>query len=310
MSNNFVIREYNITTSLTDNYVFIRVLNNISFHSYENTVPLRNICTRLPFEPNQIYDVLINCFNEKDNYVVVLTNNTNELILSFTILFDGIFKTCFNITLPEQKITEDARLTLNMNTIEIGFKREIDKLKAEMENMKIGYKREFDKLKAEMENMKIEYTNNKNEMNTIIHDGIGNVMIDESTYRPGNKLNTRIYKLSNPNENIKQMLSTMFTLEVLEIHCNLWCFDFTQQFVKRIVLSWGYTEFHFKGIDNLPNVEIIEIMPTFQFNIAEANEYYLNQAKKLKKIVLNSYTTRKDFFVNYCNKNNIEIEIM
>jgi hypothetical protein len=106
------------------------------------------------------------------------------------------------------------------------------------------------------------------------------------------------------------MIKTFFNLEILEIHCNLEYFNFEQAFVKKIVLYFNYELFHFKGIENLPNVEIIEIMTNFNFKIAEDNEYYLNQAKKLKKIILNSYTTRKDFFVNYCNKYNIELEII
>jgi hypothetical protein len=127
MSNNFILDEYNITTTLTELSVFMRVLNNVSYQSYENTIHLRDI--NLPFKKNHIYDVLTNCFNKKENYDVVFNIKNNALNLTFNVLFEGMFESTFSIILPEKKMTEDSNITLNINKIEVAYKKEIENLK-------------------------------------------------------------------------------------------------------------------------------------------------------------------------------------
>ncbi len=137
MSNNFELGEYNITTTLTDLSVFMRILNNVSYKSYENTIHLSDI--NLPFEKHQIYDILTNCFNKKESYDVVFISKNNALDLTFNLLFDGIFKSTFNITLPEMKTIDDSNLILNINKMEVEYKKEIKSLKTEIQKMKADY---------------------------------------------------------------------------------------------------------------------------------------------------------------------------
>ncbi len=284
MSNNYILDNYNITTTLTELSVYIRVMNNISFQSYESTVHLRDI--NLPFEKRQIYDIICNCFERKPDYDTTITVKNNGITVAFDITFNGAFKTNFSLILPEKKMTEDGNLTISINKIEIEYKKEIEILKSKIEKLEkiiesIGHTTGFMNLKLG-ETKEINIDNNWN------HKGI---------------------------ESIKSFFN-LETLTIMNTNNILDNISFQNNSLNKIIFSsWVNNLKSFNGIENLPNLETIEIIG----GIGLKSEYpyikeQFDKVKKLKKVIYRgcsaNYLSQKDYIIDYCKKNNIAIEII
>lgn len=291
MSNNFVFDEYNITTTLTELSVYMRVMNNVSYQCYENILQLRDI--NLPFKKNHIYDIICNCFNKKENYDVIFTIKNNSLLLAFNILFEGIFESNFNLILPEKKLSEENNLTLNINKIEIEYKKEVENLKKEIEKMKTEYEKKLEEFNLIFECL----TCSK------IHDCNYDKKIEHLSLDASNGLANKL--ISSIGDFIK--------LKTLHIQGNLFSsFKFRHPLLKKIIFLNCDSFNSFQGIENFTNLEEIEIQTSFNamdFNVQQ--QTYLSNVKNLKKIILKSIN-RPDFkslIVDFGKKYNIDIEI-
>lgn len=169
MSNNFTLSQYTITTTLKEDLLFIRVLNSISFESYENNISLNDI--NLPFEKKQRYDILVNCLSKKENYNVIFNVKQNSLEMIFNAVLEGIFTINFNIVLPEKKQTDENSLIFKINQMEIEHKNNIEQLYIKNCNyqQQLGeYNQLIDRMNRDMKFMDISFQKRLSDFNELI----------------------------------------------------------------------------------------------------------------------------------------------
>ncbi len=126
MSDNFTLNEYTITTTLKEDLLFIRVTNGVSYQSYENNISLNDI--NLPFEKRLRYEMIVNCFSNKEKYNVIFNVKQNALEMVFIAILEDVFTINFTIVLPEKKQSDENSLILRMNQIEIENKNTIEEM--------------------------------------------------------------------------------------------------------------------------------------------------------------------------------------
>lgn len=285
MSSNFKIDNFNITTSLTDSSVYMRVLNNISFQCYENNVDIRDL--KLPFPKEQIYDILNKCFSKTLNYDVIFLVKNDMLNLTFNILLEGLYKLNFNVILKEKILSNDTELTVNINQIDAKYEEKIK----ELEN----------KIK---------------ELNTIV-DCLTNSYI---TYPNTQMIQLNSKELSCNSTNNSYLfgygIECFVKLEKFYInHDNgTKCFkDFNKIFsnsnLKMLCISNISSLTSFEGIEErFPNIETLEIHSKCYINSSTLN--YLKKLNNLKLVKFVSCTndTNMTSLIEYCKQNKIKVE--
>ena len=133
-SNTYTLYDYNIITSFSETCVYIKIVNNISFQCFEDYIEFTDL--RLPFNNNQIYDILSRCFSGDDeNFKVIFVLNKVVLNLEFYILFNGGFNINFNLLLKEEIMHSDSMMTLKFHKLEIEYNRKFEEQEERIKNL-------------------------------------------------------------------------------------------------------------------------------------------------------------------------------
>ena len=135
----YKIENFNITLSQIDDNIYIKVVDNISFQTYENNVDFNDIV--LPFDKNDIFNIISDCFSSNKVSFLVRENNVK---ITFDIIFNSKYKYNFEVVLIEKNVKSDVKS-------ECQYIKEINDLKKELESLKIMFNNEIKSLKNNQE---------------------------------------------------------------------------------------------------------------------------------------------------------------
>ena len=115
---------YTITTSLNDQSIYIKIINNVSYMCYEGNFD--SAAFKMPFGMANIYKLVTNCFEafvepedkSPDSYVVTLKLDNGVLHLVFHCVVGGFLDVEFNLRLIEKLMSNDTQLTINFQRVE------------------------------------------------------------------------------------------------------------------------------------------------------------------------------------------------
>ena len=134
MSETFNFKNYSIVASLNERAIYLKIIDNINFLSYEGNVDLKEL--RVSIDLEGAYKIMINCFKEQEiNYSVIISVNTGVLKLAFNALIGGFLKMNFEVLLREKLMSNDGQLTLNFNKLEQKQAQAIDMLTKKCNNL-------------------------------------------------------------------------------------------------------------------------------------------------------------------------------
>lgn len=134
VTENYIYKNYNISLCLIyNNSIFINIINNITYQTYETIVNNYDLSDILTIET--FYQMLTRTFNKIDNYNLIFELDSNSLKLHFTTILDGFFTLNQTIILQEKILSNDSSLTMKLTEIEIKFKKEIDLLQKHIYNL-------------------------------------------------------------------------------------------------------------------------------------------------------------------------------
>jgi len=119
---------HTMVLSLNERNVFIKVSDNINFVNYEGNVDAKEL--RLPFELNDIYQIIKKCISRDDGYSVAMNVNANGMRLTFHANVGGILKLQFESQLREKVLSNDGQLTMSMNKLEQKYASLLKKIEA------------------------------------------------------------------------------------------------------------------------------------------------------------------------------------
>jgi hypothetical protein len=102
----YKINNYRITLTHNEN-IYIKVIDEISLQTYENNIDLNEI--NVPFDRNDILNLIIDCLSLKENFNVSFVINQNCMKIRFDILFNLKYKYNFDVILNEKKINNNAK---------------------------------------------------------------------------------------------------------------------------------------------------------------------------------------------------------
>ena len=134
MSETFNFKNYSIVASLNERAIYLKIIDNINFLSYEGNVDLKEL--RVSIDLEGAYKIMINCFKEQEiTYSVIISVNTGVLKLAFNALIGGFLKMNFEVLLREKLMSNDGQLTLNFNKLEQKQAQAIDMLTKKCNNL-------------------------------------------------------------------------------------------------------------------------------------------------------------------------------
>jgi len=137
MSETFNYKNYSVVLSLNERAIYLKIIDNINFLSYEGNVDLKEL--RVSIDLEGAYKIMINCFKEEElNYSVTISVNTGVLKLVFNALIGGFLKMNFEVLLREKLMSNDGQLTLNFNKLEQKQAQAIDILTKKCADLEAG----------------------------------------------------------------------------------------------------------------------------------------------------------------------------
>ena len=102
----YKINNYRITLTHNEN-IYIKVIDEISLQTYENNIDINEL--NIPFDRNDILNIIIDCFALKENFNVSFVINSNCMKIRFEILFNLKYKYNFDVILNEKHINNNAK---------------------------------------------------------------------------------------------------------------------------------------------------------------------------------------------------------
>ena len=128
----YKINNFNITLSPIDNVIYIKVVDDISFQTYENNIDFDDI--KLPFDKNDILNIICDCFSLKENCTVSFLIKHNCMKLTFDILFNLKYKYNFDIVLNEKKINTELKYNKEIYDLQLKYENTISTLENNNKN--------------------------------------------------------------------------------------------------------------------------------------------------------------------------------
>jgi len=197
----YKINNFNITLSSIDDVIYIKIVDNISFETYENNVDFDYI--KLPFDKNDILNIICDCFSLKENFNVSFLIKHNCLKLTFDILFNLKYKYNFDIILNEKNIKNEVKT-------EYQYNKEIKDLNDKFENMILTQEEKIQELLNTIENL-----NNVIEcISYVKHEiKITYEILSSSFYINSKEINIHDFNINDENA-----LKCFYRLETLKLH--------------------------------------------------------------------------------------------
>jgi len=255
MSETFNFKNYSIVASLNERAIYLKIIDNINFLSYEGNVDLKEL--RVSIDLEGAYKIMINCFKEQEiNYSVIISVNTGVLKLAFNALIGGFLKMNFEVLLREKLMSNDGQLTLNFNKLEQKQAQAIDMLTKKCGDLEAS----INKMQQIIDCCQIFMTN--------IYTPQGNwcdIQSNGQTYL--NNISAKEITMTDHGHTIWKNIKVFYQLEKMTITSfnagnnitNL--SSFSNNNIKELVLNCiaHQTFASLTGIQNFPNLEILTI---------------------------------------------------
>jgi hypothetical protein len=153
------------------NYVFMNIINNITSQVYENNIDIRDV--KSPFDNDQCFDIMLKCFNKKDNYNISFILNKNILELVFIVVINNVFNMKFSIKLYEKIAIDNSEIENKINQVDIKHTKlnnDIDsKYETRIKNLEFKQDDENCLLKEQIKKMDIMINNHDILINKYIY---------------------------------------------------------------------------------------------------------------------------------------------
>ena len=146
--NTFKNAQYTITTSISEDNIYIKVINNISYECYENTFDKSMF--RLSFNTTSRFTIINKCFaaltgngTEKSAYAANISlESADTMLIIFDCLFDGAIGIDFALRLKQKIVSNDSVVSAELEKQTQLVERLVERLDAaekmiEQQNKKI-----------------------------------------------------------------------------------------------------------------------------------------------------------------------------
>lgn len=115
--NTYEVNQYVITTSLNERAIYLKIVNNVSYISYEGNFDVTSF--KLPFDLANIMELINKSFEETDEHYKVKFELDNGILkLAFQCMVGGFLKVAFDLKLREKLMSNDAQLSINFQRLE------------------------------------------------------------------------------------------------------------------------------------------------------------------------------------------------
>lgn len=255
MSETFNFKNYSIVASLNERAIYLKIIDNINFLSYEGNVDLKEL--RVSIDLEGAYKIMINCFKEQEiNYSVIISVNTGVLKLAFNALIGGFLKMNFDVLLREKLMSNDGQLTLNFNKLEQKQAQAIDMLTKKCADLEAS----VNKMQQIIDCCQIFMTN--------IHSPSGWCDIQSNSQTYLNNISAKEITMTDQGQTIWKNISvfyqlTKFTVTNFNAGNNISNLaNIGNLNLKELTLNCvsGHPNFtSLTGIQNFPNLEILTI---------------------------------------------------
>jgi hypothetical protein len=91
--------DIDIITSLYEESIFIKIINNSTNKCYENNINITEF--KSPFDTIITYELVCKCLNKIRNYDIFIYFKDNNVIIIFDIVFNNKYNIKFNININE-----------------------------------------------------------------------------------------------------------------------------------------------------------------------------------------------------------------
>lgn len=303
MCDTFEFKQYSIVSSLNERNIYIKLTDNVNFINYEGNVDAKEL--RLQFELPDIYNLIKNCFEQKPDFVVSFNVSSGNIKLLFNAKVGGFLKVNFEALLREKVLSNDDRLTLNINKTEQKY---LSLLKRIEELEKINNKRH-----EEVENIIKKHQEENNRIleaicNTYINIGLDNVK------SPNFKLNSKILELNSRQNLDYTKINAFYNLEKLTIIPSNFYDNFinikNSNLIELICDMQGQPHLQsLKGIENFPKLtkltvinasglkDIVTVLSNTNHNIKELK---FQSCPQINVLELSTYCQNKGIQLAIC----------
>jgi hypothetical protein len=302
MSSTIEFKNYSITTSLNERSIYIKCIDTINFTNYEGNIDAKEL--RLQFELPDIYNLIIKCFKNEQEFTVQFNVTATNLKLTFNTKIGGFLKVNFEAILREKILSNDGQLTMNLNKIEQKYESLIKKLEAldnkmekqQQENMRLINALSNADICLAQDSCLTHKIHKKHllPINSTLIDIDWNIQTNSAHAYNFNKIEL-LYNLETIKFSYFRHSELSFfkntTLKEIEIRCN------NEQHLKSI-----------NGINNFPNLEKISVYSSpCLTNIVTILSSYKNN---IKTLVFNGCPQINVVELQtYCQVNNVILNI-
>ena len=109
----YKINNFNITLSQFDDVIYIKIVDDISYETYENNINFSKI--QLPFDKNDIFNIIFDSFSLKEDCNVSFLIKENIMKLIFNVIFSKKYIYTFDILLNQTSVKSTEK---NRNEME------------------------------------------------------------------------------------------------------------------------------------------------------------------------------------------------
>jgi len=342
LNNSFIYGDFNITTSFSDGYIYILLVNNVTFQRYEDNIECSDI--EAPFYHEEKYGIICECFQKKPNYEANFDFDINKLKIIFTVLINGSYTLKFNIIVKEKILNKDSQNALYISKLEIKYKEDIKRLETKHEEDIKILNEKIMKLEFIIDKISTQLEETQNKLNiTILEDkrteNIKKLSIrdlDDKIMKLENIIGNIPIDIRNQNQNYLSLNSTEFIENSSKINYKLFKSFYCLKKIKlndlyamsngnnntNIVFENSTVEIlifaihsfnanissitSLEGLQNLPSVHTLEFHNCIR--LTESHNIIPFLHKNIKKIsFFNCGTTTKGFLSKYCLDNDIEL---
>lgn len=283
MNQSICWNNYNVTISLGERTIYLKLINQINFIMYESTIEPKEL--NLQFEMADIYQIVVNCFKCEQLYEALCSTDSSIMKLQFCATIGGFLKVKFCVHLREKIMSNDGQLTIYMNQLE--QKCELLKLKnKELEEKCNAIEQHFNAKMSIFENM----------VYTIYNVACAGHHVAIVEY----PLNTKEIKINiitfqnhgwhvGEHKLFNMKLKPFYCLETLELAgFNGNALDFIQNYnVSHLTIRCDcYSINNVNGLLNMPNLKTLELIGNHQ--IDASHFISIIRRTKIEKIISTS----------------------
>lgn len=295
----FTTGTYTINASLNERTIYLKIIDLLQYLSYEGNIELKEL--KLPITLKDAYILITKCLSNTDDHLVKFSKNTNLLRLDFTAKVGGYMNISFEVMLRECIIGDDARMSMKLIEIEKKNSLEHAELKEQLRHIQSVF---MAKTRA-LEDTIIQQQK--------MIELFGNIKINISG-NPVNKfpkLNSELIEYDTAND--INTFSLFYNCKKVLINYHIENFIGYDNINVEELNGGGHITNSIKGINNMPNLKIINIKIHPHHNIPYEQsilQYLKEYDNKLKQIcITNIHKPDPTELQKYCREKGIELII-